>query len=368
MLSSLDQTGQTCLKFKTDFPFRMHGGPFAKANTFPEDPNFRGRCIIFPHRRFVGPKSTFYELTITSTDNGDDDEISYQLFKTQANDDSKEERMKSVTGMIYLFLVQNNKYLGVIQEKEYTVYDIENDKWLPLHTDLMKPVSYRGSRYALIGDDIIVYNGANKMFFYYIAGDHITLPIFLKEYTLDTDYSYHGLSCIKYDEKIDVNNDDGTINIKYEFKILIFGGSQAFLKSFIELGVELVIVEELQGDVRSSNINNNAKFSSKMTINQAKIDSKEIICDENVSILLESSTTGESFGHDIVHNIKNEAIIVIFGGSWGQQGSKMSETHRNVYLYNCVNKTLKSTKDVKLICSQTLCYVYIFVTVFTCVQ
>ena len=67
-----------------------------------------------------------------------------------------------------------------------------------------------------------------------------------------------------------------------------------------------------------------------MLIKRISVDGNRIVCDQHVNTIFSQHTRGQSFGHDIMYNAKNESIIVIIGASWQKSVyHSPSETHRD---------------------------------------
>ena len=372
--------------FEVNFPYKMRGVEFVKVNHFREDGDFNNKCIIIPKG-----KQPFHELILTNNDR----RISYKSFrkdykKSNAHYDNN-------TGKQHSFLVQNNKYICVIPHSidKYQVYDVENDQWLTppsprFHINVTRSrnpwLANSGSRSILAGDDIIVYSYHRQILFYYIGGDFVTNPSLVGKYDHFKSYIFHGLLCVNYDcdydydynyscnsynkepstksanNTIEIGNchesDDIILNKNYKFKIMLFGGSctiRGLLHSFIELDIKLTVNLSTDGKKYINHFGSNEKgarcmkkIDSHLNVKETDVDGNKIVCDENAKRIFSQGVIAQSFGHDIMYNGKNEPIIVIIGGTWqGRAYHSPNETHRDIYLYNCVSKQLKAVKNVK---------------------
>ena len=336
--------------FKKDFPYTIRGVQFAKFNQFHKDSTFRGRHIILGGLNHS--ENVFHELILT--DFGDD--LIFKSFDSDYN--KKNGQIARGAGGYHSYLVQNNKYLAVIQKSlEYNVYDIENDKWLlpdrssQDRIEIESP-SVDGPRSALIGDDIIAFSGDTQINFYYIANDHITKPVLINKYNMKLnktfEYYYHGICCIDYEKKI--NKDD---KIDYRFKLVLFGGRMKFLQSFVEFDVTLNVTStkklsqlQLKGGDGSINTGTDSEDGSvidcKLKVKEKIITSDEIICSKELTALQSNLNVWMSFGHGCIINSKNESIIIVVGGHEGGAW----KSHLSIYLFNCTSKTL-DVKNVK---------------------
>ena len=214
----------------------------------------------------------FFEIICNKTSNTDS--ISFKSFKNLTNADLSKINIHN-GNTLFAFLTDFEKRLVVIdRDKGYNVYDFSMDKWLlksnyPLLNDL-KTVQLDKwfMRTLFIEDILLIVSIGNKILF--LNFNDILLPRLIKIHEIGAKYLGHGLCLTKfeisdengvtekeYKEKTQTmankqlqDIDSGSKNHEnnysdklscYKMTLLIFGGSQAFCRSRIEI---IVIVDE----------------------------------------------------------------------------------------------------------------------------
>ena len=308
-------------------------------------------------------KSKFHELQLVNNDNGTN--LTYKILETdnkwkQANFDIISQQHA------YLFntyLINNNKHFVSIflSAKEYNIYDMENDKWFFSKNKRISFAEHQPSRQQniMITDNLILVSYNDKLeFFGCFVNDHVTRPIVrLREYLFkinkNTDnnkskdikrivysYGYHGICCTNIKSKYlaAMNKSDGMTDLK--FTIILFGGSVHsnidFLSSFLVIDINVILK-----DVYNDNTYNSDRYILDRCMFREKPINKNLIKCVNFNKETLDEATFSSFAFECVWNGKNEAIIMIIGGSINCGENK------SIYLYNTANHELSIRENVK---------------------
>ena len=351
----------TTESFGHDFPLQMSLVPFAKYSSFPTNTpktvqrrNIAVSCIDSVATTYN--LGGFTELILNN--NCNTNSIDYKSF---AIDYGKKYADVTFGGLddaqfTHSYLIRNNKYFIVFRhDLHYNVYDMENDKWLLNQNEktLSKNDSL-DSRSVLINDEIIIISTKHQLCFYFIGGDHITDPILIKQYQLTRRYGFvsferHGMCIIDF---IDINksisnagddyiNDDELFQkYKYKIKIVLFGGCNEYiLSSFLFLDITLSC-SIIQPTRLKLSIDDNWLGKNEITLNN--IDTNKV-----------KEQVWHDFGYDCLFNSKNEAIIVIIGGSSGKVADTGCKMEKDIHLFNC--------KTYQLTCIKQVSYTYFHV-------
>ena len=316
---------QEIMDFKHDLPIDTTFVPFTQYSHFPNnisDQKQQKNTKLIVGGAVVSDGDGFYKFQVN--DNGNS--INYKLFKNECNKKFANLKHAGIhtAQCTHSYLVQNNKYLVVLQSnKHYNVYDMENDKWLLKQRE--KELKHSLSRSALINDEIIIISQGNELQFYFIGDHHITDPILMHKYTLktkDISFMFHGMCIIDFIKQTSPKNE---LYKTYKLKIILFGGSanKNFLSSFLYLNILLSYKDFsfVNLSIDENLIGRNKIKLTNMNWNQAK---------ENGWFC---------FGFECILNDKNEPLIIIIG----HDGESMS---KNIHLFNCVTHELTRHEKV----------------------
>ena len=353
-------------RFKGDLPIKSIR--FAKYSHFPTNlyhqHESKRRNIIVGSDDFHGDDDEFYEMIVN--DNNNNNKENLIIFKSFVTDYNKKMANVKYIGLkniwcAHSYLVRNNKYIivfrsryGDMENNCYNVYDMEKDRWL-LKKDEIKLKNTKDEcidnscRSILINDEILIVSNYEKIYFYCIAGDHITKPKLIYKYYLQSEdvyYRWHGMSVISFIKQEKQDQPQFSLYQTYKLKILLFGGqlNKDILSSFVECDILISYSTKNKEDDCSLftlvDISINDKLIDKQLfdVSSNKNNKLQYYNDDDYEL----RHTWFDFGYQRICNGKNETIIVIIGGyeKIEEFDKEVEMQQTRIHLYNCVTHEL----------------------------
>ena len=375
-------------------PYHIYRSEFSHcsvANTQLQCKNYSKQNIIIIRggaATYVYNETTFVDVQLSLKDGNH--VVEYKSFEKHYEKLNADLRMRGSTAVddsdtdddcsvfitdvsFHCFLLNNNKHLMVFDNERSiaNVYDIEKDKWLWNKKDKYVAYSYEidEDRAVFLTDEIFIISEYEHLHFYFIDKNDMAHPKLIKKYTIKADkihYHEHGIVCTNL--KI-IHTNDTLTSLKFE--IIVFGGSgNVFGRSFMKFNVDLSynnITCTCSSDEKSGFIDKIEEIKPIIRIEEKPILIKSSMIvnnnchgrDKNDSINIDKIILDQPlwvFGYQCLLNGKNEAVIIIVGGTTGIDVDSHEAPNQSIIVFNVATNTMQLKSKVLKYMNMLLSY------------